>query len=59
MDTLDIEKINEVYTRINADPGVKMELYEYFSFFVDGYRYNPKFKAGIWDGKIRDRKSVV
>ena len=26
MDEVSIEKVNEVYVRVNADPGVKMEM---------------------------------
>lgn len=28
-------------------------LYDKFSEFAPGYRFNPKFKLGSWDGKIR------
>lgn len=30
-----------------------MELSEHFTFFVPGYKWMPKYKMGIWDGKIR------
>lgn len=30
-----------------------MELGEFFSFFVNGYQFSPKYKKGMWDGKIR------
>lgn len=30
-----------------------LEISEEFSFFVKGYKFNPKFKSGMWDGKIR------
>lgn len=36
-----------------ADFGIDQELSEFFCFFADGYKFAPKFKAGIWDGKIR------
>lgn len=35
-----------------ADHGIDQELSEYFSFFVDGYRYMQKYRSGMWDGKI-------
>ena len=44
---------NHSYVKIKADFGVIQELYDYFSFHVEGYRFNPKFKYGSWDGKIR------
>lgn len=48
-----IERVNEVYVRIHADPGIKMELSEYFEFEVPNARFIPAVKAGYWDGKIR------
>ena len=48
-----IEKINEVYIRIYADPSIAQELSEFFTFEVPGARFTPAFKARIWDGKIR------
>ena len=48
-----IEKIDEVHIRVNADPHVKVELSEHFEFFADGYQFMPKYKSGVWDGKIR------
>lgn len=32
--------------------GISNEIYEHFSYFVPGYRFMPKFKCGMWDGKI-------
>jgi superfamily II DNA or RNA helicase len=32
--------------------GIAFEVDAKFSYFKDGYKYAPKFKAGIWDGKI-------
>lgn len=36
-----------------ADPSVVMELSDHFTFFAENYRFNPKYKARVWDGKIR------
>ncbi|CAL9957889.1 DNA helicase [Vibrio phage D479] len=44
---------NESYVQILAEPGVLHEMIDYFSFQAEGYRFNPKYKMGIWDGKIR------
>ncbi|AAQ17902.1 UvsW RNA-DNA and DNA-DNA helicase/ATPase [Aeromonas phage Aeh1] len=38
---------------IDCDNNIFMELRNYFTFDVDGARFNPKFKYGTWDGKIR------
>lgn len=53
--TADIKiiKLNETYLRLEADSGILMEISESFVFDVPGAKYSPKFKAGIWDGKIR------
>lgn len=48
-----VHKYDESYATIEADANIVYELYDYFSFFVDGYQFNPKFKYGRWDGKIR------
>lgn len=36
-----------------SDEGTLFDLREYFSFYAEGYRFMPKYKAKIWDGKIR------
>jgi superfamily II DNA or RNA helicase len=48
-----VEKINNVHMRVMADPGTLQELSEYFAFRPEGHKFNPKFKAKIWDGYIR------
>ena len=44
---------NELMSLIECDAGIAFELSEHFTFFVDGYKHMPKYKAGVWDGKIR------
>ena len=41
------------YVNIEAENSILMELRNYFSFEVDGFKFNPKYKYGAWDGKIR------
>lgn len=48
-----VEKINEVYLRVTSEQGVEAELSEYFSFFVEGYKFMPSYKAGFFDGRLR------
>lgn len=48
-----IVKINESYLRLDCELDVAMELSEAFSFQVPGYKFNPKYKSGQWDGYIR------
>ena len=53
MDEVSIERVNDVYVRVNADPGVKMEMSEYFTFEVPGAKFMPSVRNKVWDGKIR------
>jgi superfamily II DNA or RNA helicase len=43
------------YAMLNVvcEPGVAREISEYFSFFVEGYKFMPAYKNRRWDGKIR------
>jgi superfamily II DNA or RNA helicase len=47
-----IERVNEVYNRVIAEPGVVKELADVMTFKVPGYFHMPKYKAGIWNGSI-------
>lgn len=38
---------------VECDESIFYELRDYFSFEADGYKFNPKFKYGQWDGRIR------
>lgn len=53
MEKLIIQNVNECYVRILCTEGISYELREAFTFFVPNYQFNPKYKARIWDGKIR------
>ena len=50
---LTIEKISEVYLRVYGDAGCEQELESFFTYEVPGARFSPKFKARLWDGKVR------
>lgn len=39
--------------KIECDDSIFFELRDYFSFDAPGYRFNPKYRNGVWDGKIR------
>lgn len=53
METVKIKKLNEVYNKIECEPGVAYELNDYFTFDVPGAKFMPTFKNKVWDGKIR------
>jgi len=48
-----IEKKNEVFLRIDAEPHVYMELSDHFTFDVEGAKFMPQYRNKHWDGKFR------
>tara|TARA_Y100000361_G_scaffold79886_1_gene70661 strand:+ start:150 stop:1628 length:1479 start_codon:yes stop_codon:yes gene_type:complete len=53
MDTLIVEKKNDVYLTVDCDSNIQRELSEFFTFYVPGYKFMPAFRNRMWDGKIR------
>ena len=51
--TLQIKKVNEVHMKIEAEPVIKQELSDFFTFVVPNARFTPAYKSRMWDGKIR------
>lgn len=52
-DVVTVESLNSVHMKVTADPAVRQEIADVFSFQPDGYQFSPKYKARVWDGKIR------
>ena len=48
-----VDKIDEVYLKVEADADMRRELGEYFTFEVPGFKFMPQFRNRVWDGKIR------
>lgn len=48
-----LKYVNSVYIKVIADPGIILEMSEYFTYFAPNYKFQPKYKAKVWDGKIR------
>ena len=48
-----VDKIDEVYLKVEADADIRRELGEYFTFEVPGFKFMPQFRNRVWDGKIR------
>jgi len=48
-----IEKINESWVNLQGDYDEILTISNHFTFMAPNYRWSPKYKAGIWDGKIR------
>ena len=53
MSSISIEKINDVYIRVMSEPSIEQELADRFTFLVEGYKFMPAYKSGMFDGKIR------
>ena len=52
MSLITITKVNEVYVRAQAEPGIAMEMKEYFKFAVPGAKFSPAYRNKFWDGFI-------
>src|SRR5690606_27090925 len=50
---VEIRKVNNVFIQVIADASIRMGMSEHFARYVKGYQFQPKYKARIWDGKIR------
>lgn len=53
MDNVFIEKVDEIHVRVHAEPGIKQEMSDYFTFKVPGYQFMPAYKNKLWSGDIR------
>lgn len=53
MSDVHLKYINSVHIKVCADPSTVMELSDQLTFYADNYKWNPKYKARMWDGKIR------
>lgn len=53
MSNIVIKKKNEVYLRVDCEPGVAQELSDHFCFEAPGARFHPLVRNKMWDGKIR------
>ena len=50
---IQVEKLDEVYLKVTCEPGIMMEMSEFFTFTVPGAKFMPAFRNKVWDGKIR------
>ena len=48
-----IEKINEVYIKVDSEMSIAQEISDHFTFLVPGHTFIPAFRKRLWDGKIR------
>lgn len=52
-DVVTVEYLDEAYMKVLAEPSIRQELSNYFSFRPHGWQFHPKVKAKVWDGVIR------
>lgn len=50
MSVIKLEKLNEVFMRVYAEPYIMQELRSYLTFKVPGHKFMPAYKAKLWDG---------
>jgi len=48
-----IHKVDQVWLKVECEKSILYEISDAFSFYAPNYKFNPKFKHKIWDGKIR------
>jgi superfamily II DNA or RNA helicase len=51
MADIQLQKVNEVYIKVTAEPGVEREIFEYFKYQMPNYQYSPKGRKG-WNGWV-------
>jgi superfamily II DNA or RNA helicase len=47
-----IEKKNEAFLYISGETSILYELKDIFTFYADGYKFHPSYRAKYWDGRI-------
>lgn len=52
-EVIKVQKLNEVYMKVDCSPHIAYELNDFFSFEVAGARFMPQVRSGHWDGKLR------
>ena len=50
---IQITKIDNTHIKVDAEPSIKRELSDYFTFPVPGAKFMPSVRNKYWDGNIR------
>lgn len=53
MDSIHLTYVNDVHVRVDANPGIVRELSDELTYYAPNYKFHPKYRARMWDGKIR------
>jgi|694.fasta_scaffold00051_19 superfamily II DNA or RNA helicase len=52
-ESVHLEYVDNVYSRLVCEPGILREVSDHFTYFAPNYKFHPKFRSRVWDGKIR------
>jgi len=52
MADLVIQKVNEVYLKVNTEPHIEYELRDRFTFEVPNKKFMPQYRSKYWDGYV-------
>ena len=52
MANIHLKFLNHTYCQIVADKGILAELANHLTFYAENYRFHPKYRSRVWDGKI-------
>lgn len=52
LDKIILEQLNETYFKVHCSYEQALELHSFFECAAENYWFSPKFKAGMWNGKI-------
>ena len=53
MESVVVSKRDDVYLWVSSEPYIMREMSDYFTFDVPSAKFQPSYKMGAWDGKIR------
>ena len=48
-----VNYFNDVYVKVDCEPGIALELSDYFTFKVPGYKFMPAYRNRFWSGDIK------
>lgn len=53
MSDIHLKFVNHVHVKVIAEASTLRELSDDLTFYADNYKFSPKYKSRMWDGKIR------
>lgn len=52
MSNIHLKFLNHTFVQIIAEKGILSELSDHLTYYAENYRFHPKYRRKIWDGKI-------